>query len=154
MKSLLVTTLATAAITLLSLAPKAGAHCQIPCGIYDDNNVIQAMHTDWMTIEKAAKTIPTLMEDPTNNANQIARWISNKETHCQNIQDTVANYFLAQRVKVPAADGDKEAYLKKLALCHRVIVAAMKCKQSTDPKAVETLHELMHDFEGTFGEKK
>jgi nickel superoxide dismutase len=150
----LITTSIIAAVAILSFSPQAGAHCQIPCGIYDDNNVIEAMHTDWMTIEKATKQIPLLMEDPTKNANQIGRWITNKEQHCQNIQDTVARYFLAQRVKVPAADGDKAAYLKKLALCHQVIVAAMKCKQAVDPKAVEALHGLMHDFEDTFGEKE
>lgn len=154
MKSTIIATIAAAATTVLTLVPKADAHCQIPCGIYDDNNVIAAMHTDWITIEKASKQVPLLMEDPTTNANQIARWVSNKEAHCQSIQDTVARYFLAQRVKLPAADGDKNAYLKKLALCHQVIVAAMKCKQSTDPKAVDTLHDLLHDFEKTFGEKE
>ena len=154
MQSAIVTTITAAAITLLAFAPTAGAHCQIPCGIYDDDNVIAGMHTDWVTIEKSAKQIPLLMENPTENANQIARWITNKEAHCQSIQDIVARYFLAQRVKLPAADADKKAYLEKLALCHRVIVAAMKCKQSTDPKAVATLHDLLHDFESTFGEKK
>ena len=152
MKTLITISLIAAAI--LTSTPKVGAHCQVPCGIYDDNNVIRAMHTDWITIEKATKEIPKLMEDPTNNANQIARWITNKEQHCQNIQDTVARYFLAQRVKLPAKDGDRAASLKKRALCHQVIVAAMKCKQAVDPKAVETLHGLMHDFEDTFGEKE
>ena len=69
----------------------------------------------------------------------------------QNIQDIVSAYFLAQRVKVPAADDDKEAYLAKLTLCHKVIVAAMKCKQSADAEAVKALHDLLHDFEKTFG---
>jgi hypothetical protein len=153
MKTGLLTTLA-AAVAFATLVPRADAHCQIPCGIYDDNNVIQAMHTDWVTIEKAVKTIPALMEDPTNNANQIARWITNKEAHCQNIQDVVSRYFLAQRVKVPAEGADQKAYLAKLALCHKVIVAAMKCKQSVDPKAVDSLHNLLHDFEDTFGSKE
>ena len=153
MKTGLLTTLA-AAVAFATLAPRADAHCQIPCGIYDDNNVIQALHTDWVTIEKATKTIPELAKDPTANANQLARWISNKESHAQNIQDVVSRYFLAQRVKVPAADADQKAYLAKLSLCHKVIVAAMKCKQSVDPKAVETLHNLLHDFEDTFGSKE
>jgi len=132
-------------------AGQASAHCQVPCGIYADDNVIAGMHTDWTTIDKASKQIVELSKDPSANAHQLTRWIVNKEQHAQNIQDTVSAYFLAQRLKVPAADGDKEAYLAKLTLCHQVIVAAMKCKQSADPAAVKALHDLMHDFEKAFG---
>ena len=138
---------------LLASATQVSAHCQVPCGIYDDNNVIQAMHTDWVTIEKAAKQITELSKDPAANAHQLTRWINNKESHAQSIQETVLNYFLAQRVKLPADDAAKEAYQKKLALCHEIIVYCMKCKQSTDPANVEKLHELLHTFEEVFGSK-
>ena len=130
------------------------AHCQVPCGIYDDNNVISKMHTDWVTIEKASKQIIQLSKDPAKNAHQLTRWIMNKESHAQAIQSTVTDYFLAQRLKVGEAETDKASYLKKLTTCHKVIVAAMKCKQSTDPKAVETLHNELHVFENLFGTKK
>ncbi|BCX48400.1 superoxide dismutase [Haloferula helveola] len=136
---------------VFALAPVAeiSAHCQVPCGIYDDNNVINSMHTDWVTIEKAAKQIDELSKDPSANAHQLTRWIMNKESHAQAIQDKVLNYFLAQRLK-PDADG----YVEKLKLCHEVIVTAMKCKQSTDAANVEALHDLMHKFEDAFGEKE
>lgn len=130
------------------------AHCQVPCGIYDDNNVIQSMHTDWVTIEKAAKQITELSKDPSANAHQLTRWINNKESHAQAIQEKVLNYFLAQRLKVPAADASKDAYLDKLTLCHKIIVTAMKCKQSTDAANVESLHKLLHDFDDAFGSKE
>ena len=139
---------------LAALCSPLFGHCQVPCGIYDDNNVISKMHTDWITIEKAAKQITELSKDPSKNAHQLTRWINNKESHAQAIQDTVCNYFLAQRLKTAEAESDKEAYLKKLTLCHKVIVAAMKCKQSTDPKAVADLHNLLHDFEKLFGQKE
>ena len=129
--------LAAATLGLLLTATPLAAHCQVPCGIYDDPNVIAGMNTDWLTIEKASAQIIELSKDPAANANQLTRWIVNKETHAQNIQDTVSAYFLAQRLKLPEGDADKDAYLKKLTLCHKVIVAAMKCKQSTDPAAVE-----------------
>lgn len=146
------TTFAFAALAglLLTVTP-AVAHCQVPCGIYADDNVIAGMHTDWTTIDKASKQIAELSKAPSANAHQLTRWINNKESHAQNIQDTVCNYFLAQRLKSPATDGEKEAYIAKLTLCHKVIVAAMKCKQSTDPAAVKTLHDLLHDFEKAFG---
>ena len=90
--------LAVAALSL-GLASSADAHCQVPCGIYDDDNVIGAMHTDWVTIDKAAKQIDELYKDPAANAHQLTRWINNKESHAQSLQETVLNYFLAQRLK-------------------------------------------------------
>ncbi|MDA7931595.1 superoxide dismutase, Ni [Akkermansiaceae bacterium] len=136
------------------LAPATiSAHCQVPCGIYDDNNVLGKMHTDYVTIEKASKQIIELSKDPATNAHQLSRWILNKESHAQSIQETVTNYFLAQRLKPAEMESDKESYLKKLTTCHKVIVAAMKCKQSTDPKAVESLHNEMHTFMDLFGTK-
>lgn len=145
--------LACLPVVFLSASP-VSAHCQIPCGIYDDNTVIKSMHTDFETIEKASKTIIELSKDPAKNAHQLTRWITNKESHAQAIQEKVLNYFLAQRLKLPAADADKKTYMAKLELCHKIIVTAMKCKQSTDAKNVATLHDLLHDFEKHFGEKK
>ncbi|MGJ8726509.1 MAG: superoxide dismutase [Ni] [Roseibacillus sp.] len=138
----------------LFAAPNLGAHCQVPCGIYDDNNVIQSMHTDWITIEKASKTILELQKDPSANAHQLTRWVTNKESHAQAIQEKVLNYFLAQRLKPTTVDAEAPAYIEKLTLCHKVIVTAMKCKQSTDPEAVAELHNLLHEFETQFGTKE
>jgi nickel superoxide dismutase len=137
------------------LAPATiSAHCQIPCGIYADDNVIASMHTDFETIEKASMEIIALSKKPGENAHQLTRWIVNKESHAQAIQDKVLNYFLAQRLKLDEAKTDTETYLAKLTLCHKIIVTAMKCKQSTDAKDVATLHDLMHDFQKHFGTKK
>lgn len=138
--------LLTTAAASLGFAAIAGAHCQVPCGIYDDNNVIGAMHTDWVTIEKAAKQIDELSKDPAANAHQLTRWINNKESHAQSLQETVLNYFLAQRLKTDDPDYDV-----KLKLCHEVIVTAMKCKQSTDAANVKKLHDLLHQFGKAFG---
>jgi nickel superoxide dismutase len=146
--------LTIAAALFIAASTQLSAHCQVPCGIYDDNNVIASIHTDWLTIEKASKQIVELSKDPAANAHQLTRWINNKESHAQAIQDKVLNYFLAQRLKLPADDAAKPAYLKKLALCHEIIVTSMKCKQSTDSAHVEKLHNLLHDFEEQFGAKK
>lgn len=109
------------------------------------------MHTDWVTIEKACKEITALSEKPGENAHQLTRWIMNKESHAQSIQDKVLNYFLAQRLKLPEGEEGKEAYMKKLTLCHEIIVTAMKCKQSTDMANVKKLHDLLHSFQEQFG---
>lgn len=107
------------------------------------------MHTDYVTIEKAAKQIAELGKDAGANAHQLVRWVNNKESHAQDIQEKVLNYFLAQRLKT-----DDPEYVEKLKLCHAVIITAMKCKQSTDPANIEKLHDLLHSFEKAFGEKE
>lgn len=147
-------TILLAASMLFALPSSVSAHCQIPCGIYDDDNVIQSMHTDWVTIEKACKTIEELSAKPGENAHQLTRWIMNKESHAQSIQEKVLNYFLAQRLKLPEDEAGKELYLKKLALCHEIIVTAMNCKQSTDMENVKKLHDLLHSFDEHFGSKE
>ncbi|MCH7227933.1 superoxide dismutase [Ni] [Haloferula sp. A504] len=139
----------SSALAIFAQLSPVAAHCQVPCGIYNDNNVIEAMHTDWVTIEKASKQIVELSKDPAANAHQLTRWINNKESHAQSLQETVLNYFLAQRLK-----SDDPSYVEKLKLCHSVIVTAMKCKQSTDPANVDKLHDLLHEFEAAFGTKE
>ena len=137
------------------LAPATiSAHCQIPCGIYNDDNVIESMHTDFETIEKASKQIIELSKNPSKNAHQLTRWITNKESHAQAIQEKILNYFLAQRLKLAEAKSSQATYTAKLQLCHQIIVTSMKCKQSTDATNVAKLHDLMHDFEKHFGTQK
>ncbi|WP_411827662.1 superoxide dismutase [Ni] [Luteolibacter sp. AS25] len=143
-----------AAALVFAVPATVSAHCQVPCGIYDDDNVIQSMHTDWVTIEKASKQIIELSKDPAANAHQLTRWIMNKESHCQDLQEKILNYFLAQRLALPEDDAAKEAYTKKLTLCHEIIVTTMKCKQSTDAANVDKLHDLLHTFQGEFGSKE
>ncbi len=143
-----------AAALSFAVPTNLSAHCQVPCGIFDNDNVISSMHTDYVTIEKAITQIKELSKDPAANAHQITRWIINKESHAQDIQEKVLNYFLAQRLKLPENEADKELYNEKLALCHEVIITAMKCKQSTDMANAEKLHDLLHSFEKHFGTKE
>ena len=51
------------------------------------------MHTDFETIEKASKQIIELSKNPSKNAHQLTRWITNTESHAQGIQDKTLNYF-------------------------------------------------------------
>ncbi|QTN31715.1 hypothetical protein HZ994_05040 [Akkermansiaceae bacterium] len=148
------TELLSAVLLVAAIPTNVSAHCQVPCGIFDDDNVIGSMNTDFLTIEKACVEIAALSKDPAANAHQIVRWTTNKETHAQDLQEKVLNHFMAQRLKLPENDEQNEAYIAKLRLCHEVIVAAMKCKQSTDMANVTKLHDLLHSFAKEFGTKK
>ena len=124
-------------------------HCEIPCGIYGDEERFKAIAEDLKTIEKSMIQIQSLSSDPNNHMNQLVRWVNNKEKHADHIQDTVAQYFLAQRIKVPAT-GDaaaEEVYSQKLSLLHKMVVSAMKCKQTVDTENVKNLHKYLDQFQ-------
>jgi nickel superoxide dismutase len=133
-------TLITALILLWSSA--AAAHCEIPCGIYDDHMRIRFIAEDITTVEKAMKRIGDLSAQKPINYNQLVRWISNKEEHATRIQHTVTQYFMTQRIKP-----DQEKYSEKLTILHQMLIAAMKCKQTTDLDHVATLRTLLKKFE-------
>lgn len=127
------------ALTLLLVAQNALAHCQIPCGIYDDHARVASMLEDVATIRKAVSQIAELAgkTDP-QSQNQLVRWVMNKETHAQNIIDSISDYFLTQRVKAKQDD-----YAERLAKHHAVIVAAMKAKQKADADTVDALQSAV-----------
>lgn len=134
-----------AAAALVSIGPRAWAHCEIPCGIYDDHARIIAMLEDATTIAKAVDQITVLAgKQDAESLNQATRWIANKDVHATKIQETIAQYFLTQRVK-PKAPGSAEwdEYVTSLARHHAVLVAAMKTKQTVDPQRVEELREAI-----------
>ena len=123
-------------------APQAAAHCQVPCGIYDDAARITRLHEDATTIAKAVKEINALAAKRDAQAlNQAARWIATKEAHASHVIEVVSTYFLTQKVKPAAPESDGYAgYLRKLADHHAVMVAAMKTKQNAEASWVEALH--------------
>jgi len=136
-------------LATFSLTNYASAHCQVPCGIYADDNVFVGLEKDVETITKAMKMI----NDDKTNKQQLVRWVNNKESHAQNIQDVASAYFLAQRVKLPEAGKADEKYAKKLALLHQLTVYAMKCKQTSDTANAEKLAKALADFKTLYNAK-
>ena len=119
------------------------AHCQVPCGIYGDQLRFEQMLEDTKTITKAQGQINELAQAAKSGQdhNQLARWVVTKETHAGSIQSTIADYFLAQRIK-----SDSPSYADQLKAAHAVTVAAMKCKQSTDGATAAALETAIHDL--------
>ena len=131
--------------TLTIMKEQASAHCQVPCGIYDDPARIANLREDATTIAKAIDNIGKLAGAHNANAfNQATRWVSTKEDHASHIITVVSEYFLAQKVN-PVTSGQEgyDGYLKSLADHHAVIVAAMKTKQAADPATVEALNRAI-----------
>ena len=143
------------AAAFLVASSTAHSHCQIPCGIYDDELRVELIEEHITTIEKSMSQLQTLGKSSPVNYNQVVRWVDNKEHHAQEIQDIVAEYFLAQRIKAPdSKEGAAwESYVDRLTILHQIQVAAMKAKQTTDSSHVATLRTLVTSFRTAyFGE--
>jgi nickel superoxide dismutase len=139
-------------VVVASAGRQALAHCQIPCGIYDDPARFTALEEHVTTIEKSMKLINELSAEGTKNYNQIVRWVNNKEAHADEFTEIVTFYFLAQRIK-PVDPSDKEAvskYLRELKMLHEMIVFAMKCKQTTDVENCAKLRALIKGFKASY----
>ncbi|MGD9332012.1 MAG: superoxide dismutase [Ni] [Desulfobacterales bacterium] len=124
------------------------AHCEVPCGIYGDEDRTVTIAEHIQTIEKAMNEITRLGQAQPRNDNQIVRWVMTKEAHAEEIQHIVSQYFLTQRVKP-----GQEKTAAMLDVLHRMLVVAMKCKQTTDLQQTAELRRLLEAFEKLyFGE--
>jgi len=150
-KKLILVSVLLSAIVFGSLAY---SHCQIPCGIYDDEARFNMITEHITTIEKSMKLIETLSAQKKPNMNQIVRWVNNKEVHADELSHIVTHYFMAQRIKIVSEGNPQEytKYIKKLTLLHEMLFYAMKAKQTTDTANVEKLKSLLNQFhESYFG---
>lgn len=129
------------------VSPTVAPHCEVPCGIYADQMRFEQMLEDTKTIAKAIDGINEFAagladSSPTaKGINQMNRWVTTKENHATNTQHIVSQYFLTQRIKP-----DHKDYTGQLATAHRVLVAAMKCKQDADPATAEALKKAILDL--------
>ena len=147
--AMLLTAIAVAGLSVV-MSPQVQAHCQIPCGIYDDHARVLSMLEDAATVDKSAKLIAELAgKSDAESQNQLVRWVMNKEQHAQNIIDTISDYFLTQRVK-----SSQDDYTERLVKHHTVIVAAMKAKQNADKKYAEELQKSIEALAPYYPEHK
>jgi nickel superoxide dismutase len=141
--------LTISALLSLLLANISFGHCQVPCGVYTDDLRFMQMLEDTTTIEKSSNLIIELSsKDDGQSHNQLARWVSTKESHASKIQKIIAEYFLTQRIKSSASN--YEALLKG---AHSVMVAAMKCKQSTEASSAKNLKVSILAFQKIYESK-
>jgi nickel superoxide dismutase len=131
-----------AVIYLFVSTNNVSAHCEIPCGIYDDQMRVTMIAEHISTIEKSMNQILEIQKEKNHNANQLIRWVMNKENHADELQEIVSQYFMTQRIKF-----DAKEYDKKVGLLHQMLVYAMKCKQTTDLENIQKLREALKGFE-------
>ena len=143
------------AFILFAFSVELYAHCQVPCGIYDDAVRIVQIEEDITTIRKAMNMINDLAgKSDAQSLNQVSRWVSTKESHAQNVQETILNYFLAQRVKAKEkGNRDRQKYVDQTLTLHQLIVKMMKCKQTVDQRNCSDAYELLDKFTNLYFEQ-
>ena len=123
------------------------AHCQVPCGIYNDAARIIQIHEDFSTIQKAMTKIKELsQQQDATSMNQLTRWIITKEDHASKIQKVISDYFLTQRIKAKTESSQYNTYVKQTTTLHQILVSAMKCKQTIDKQNVILGINLIDQF--------
>lgn len=129
-------------------------HCQIPCGIYDDDMRFKMIEEDILTVEKSMNEINELEKEKEKDYNQIVRWVDNKEHYADKISETVTYYFMTQRV-APVSSGNEQeykAYINKLALLHELMFYSMKAKQTVDLSYVDKMRDVLEKFKTVYSQ--
>ncbi len=144
---------AVLALVVLGLAPATSAHCQIPCGIYDDMLRIRLLEEHVTTLEKSIKSIQALSgKQEAADVNQTVRWVKNKEVHADLMSEIVVEYFLRQRVKAPSGDdaAARKKYTDQLVVLHEILVTTMKAKQTVDAAIPGKLRAQVERFKALY----
>jgi nickel superoxide dismutase len=143
------------AISLLWPVQNISAHCEIPCGIFEDTLRIELIREHITTIEKSMDQIKALSKENPVNHNQLVRWVNNKEFHAHELQEIVSQYFLHQRIQITDTGNESayKKYVKQLTLLHELLVYAMKAKQTTDMQYVEKMRLTTEAFVGVYFHK-
>ncbi len=142
-------------ITLL-LTGSLFSHCEIPCGIYNDEIRINLLQEHITTIEKSMNKITAISSEKKIDNNQLIRWVTNKEDHAKKFQDIVYQYFMTQRIPLVDQKDEKKysQYTQKLILLHEMLVYAMKAKQSVNLDHINKLRKLVEEFRKVYFKNK
>jgi nickel superoxide dismutase len=136
----------------LALNTNVYGHCEIPCGIYGDSLRIALLYEHIQTIEKSMNQINELSNAEDKNFHKIVRWVNNKEEHAKEIQEIASQYFMYQRIKIKDLSDPNayNKYIEQLTLMHKLMVYAMKSKQTTDTKYIDQMRDVVHSFEHAY----
>ncbi|MBZ0256238.1 superoxide dismutase, Ni [bacterium] len=145
-----------AAGALMNAPQTVQAHCQMPCGIYDDPGRFASLAEHITTLDKSITMINDLADkEGALNANQLTRWVINKDATADEFAEIITYYFLQQRIKPTEAKSGAEfdSYVKKVTLCHEMLVTSMKIKQTNDAANTKHLSELLEAFHTAYTAK-
>jgi nickel superoxide dismutase len=135
--------------TLITSLPKASAHCDIPCKIYDPS----AIQIPSLTIIRLVDIISDCEKSKDRSSlefqNTIARCVVRKEEESEKVKHETrilwGDYF-----KKPLL----EKYPEIHELCHSIMLKASVCKQEIDRVEAESLLKLVNSLAEIFWSSK
>ena len=130
----------------LSILDKAYAHCDIPCGIYDPNDAIQAAQT---CIRMTELILEKQNDDSLSAKNYISRYITVKETHAKKAKDDILIIW---------TDYFKDNHLEKYPDLHEKVWKACQLgsqvKQNVDMEKAKQFKASLEEIGEIFWETK
>ena len=130
----------------LSILDKAYAHCDIPCGIYDPNDAIQAAQT---CIRMTELILEKQNDDRLSAKNSLSRYITVKETHAKKAKDDILIIW---------TDYFKDNHLEKYPDLHEKVWKACQLgsqvKQNVDMEKAKQFKASLEEIGEIFWETK
>lgn len=120
-------------------------HCQMPCGIYHDDNVYGQIDQYIETMYKAVSEINANKFETVKEKSQFVRWVYQKEKQSSEAADLITTYFLQQKIK----PGEDDTSVKSIA-AQKLLFLMVQIKQSTDIKLVNDFKEEWDKFKHLF----
>ncbi len=133
----------TAVALLLGLG-QLSAHCQMPCGIYDDQMVYDQINQYYLTMFKGVKALENNKFQTDEDKNHFVRWVMTKDRLSDEVAMMITTYFLQQKI-LPIEDNNE--LLKSL---HRLLFLLVAIKQNVDIKIVKDFGNEWEKFKTSF----
>ena len=128
--------------------PRAEAHCDVPCGIYDPVTAQQAALSVVRFIDQIEETIKAGLDQPGNQA-KFSRLVAEKERHAASVKSEIVviwgDYFKPAHV-------DQHPGIH--AITHQILRTASACKQELSRQNALDLVEQVNAFAAIFWETK
>lgn len=120
------------------------AHCQMPCGIYNDQMVYDRVTEYYLTMYKAVKALEHNPMKTVDDFNTLVRWVMTKERLSDEIAELLSSYFLQQKIK------PLDANVQLVQSIHRLLCQVVVIKQNVDIKLVEEFNKEWEHFKTLF----
>ncbi|GAB4236458.1 MAG: superoxide dismutase [Ni] [Chlamydiales bacterium] len=121
-------------------------HCQMPCGIYNDQMVYDRIDEYYQTMYKAVAALENNAFSNVQDRNQFVRWVMQKDVQSDEAAHILTNYFLQQKIK-PSNDEDTHELVHVL---HHLLFLIVQIKQTVDIDIVKDFGKEWEHFKYLF----
>jgi len=136
--------LAALALCLVSVE-KLEAHCQMPCGIYNDDMIYDYIDQYIKTMYKGVSVMNNSKFSNPQERNEFIRWVIEKEKKSDEIAAMITQYFLQQKIK-----GGEPDTAKRLASAHNLLCTLVTIKQHSSTEFIEEFSKEWDKFKLMF----